>query len=119
VVAGNGLHDARRPGLWRHSPGHVGDTGTEGVPGSDSDTVWLLSRVIEPRPDHHQNGEGGVRLGRHLADLNPTHTTKKTKRDELRHEFAHQIRMEMLRVPIMVPIWWEGMKLCDILWNHL
>lgn len=27
------------------------------------------------------------------------------------------MHLELLRVPIMVPIWWSGMKLCDIAWN--
>lgn len=28
------------------------------------------------------------------------------------------MHLEFLRVPIMVPVWWGGMKLCDIAWNY-
>jgi hypothetical protein len=27
------------------------------------------------------------------------------------------MHLEFLRVPIMVPVWWAGMKVCDILWG--
>jgi hypothetical protein len=55
-------------------------------------------------------------MGReHTAHISGTRTTA-TKRETLT-EWAHAMHMEFLRVPIMVPIWWAGMKLCDIVWS--
>ena len=47
----------------------------------------------------------------HLSQ-NPTR-----RRVELLREWVHAMHLEFLRVPIMVPVWWAGMKVCDILWS--
>ena len=43
---------------------------------------------------------------------------KKGRLHKTRAEWQHAMLMELLRVPIMVPIWWGGMQLCDVFWAH-
>jgi hypothetical protein len=41
---------------------------------------------------------------------------RSTTRKELIREWVHGMHLEFLRGPIMIPVWWAGMKLCDLLW---
>jgi hypothetical protein len=49
-----------------------------------------------------------------VADLSKTSIRS---RGEVLREWVHSMHLEFLRVPIMVPVWWAGMKLCDLLWG--
>ena len=53
-------------------------------------------------------------MGRHLAHLTET---RSRRQGETLREWVHAMHLEFLRVPIMVPVWWAGMKVCDILWS--
>lgn len=32
-------------------------------------------------------------------------------------EWRHRMFMELLRAPLMIPIWWCGMQVCDVVWK--
>jgi hypothetical protein len=52
------------------------------------------------------------------SEVVPDKPVKKGRFDKTAAEWRHAMLMELLRVPIMVPIWWGGMQLCDVFWKH-
>jgi hypothetical protein len=56
---------------------------------------------------------------RPTLDVEPPKKEKKESRfSKTGAEWRHAVFMEFLRVPIMVPIWWAGMQLCEVFWKH-
>ena len=84
----------------------------EAKPTATSDTVF------DPRLREYSPFDGLLSPPTQTAVPAKAEKPNKSWFVKTRAEWRHALLMELLRVPIMVPIWWAGMALCEVFWNR-